>query len=101
MFSRSLSLKVLFDILCSVIERVTVKNNDKPICLILDDVSVLLSIGLSVTDIAGFCHYCKLFMLGETEEKVLVYKCMFALFVKYLPECASSRLCSGKKKLSE
>lgn len=32
---------------------------DKPVCLVLDDLSVLLSIGVSLEEVVGFVSYCR------------------------------------------
>ena len=37
---------------------------DRPVCLVIDDVSVLLSVGVGVRDVGDFLHYCRQMFCG-------------------------------------
>jgi hypothetical protein len=49
------SLKPLYE---KILEEVSKFQNDQPFLLLIDDVSVFLSLGVSVTDVQDFVHYC-------------------------------------------
>ena len=48
---------------------------DKPVCLVLDDLSVLLSLGVVINEVVGFSRHCQYMMLGECGDEVRGYVC--------------------------
>ena len=62
------SLKTLYE---KISEEISKFQTDQPFLLLFDDISVFLSLGVSITDIQNFVHYC--FIAACAQEKVLYY----------------------------
>ena len=62
------SLKTLYE---KISEEISKFQTDEPFLLLFDDISVLLSLGVSITDIQNFVHYC--FITACAQDKVLYY----------------------------
>ena len=54
--SRDFSLQGLYQLLR---DSVTSLRQDRPVCLIIDDISVLLSVGVGVAEVVSLVHYCQ------------------------------------------
>ena len=54
-----LSLRGLYQMLRESITKLRSSQLDKPVCVILDDFSVLLSVGVSVREMVSLIHYCQ------------------------------------------
>ena len=54
--SRDFSLCGLYQLLR---DSATSLRQDRPVCLIIDDISVLLSVGMGVAEVVSLVHYCQ------------------------------------------
>ena len=54
--SRDFSLRGLYQLLR---DSVTSLRQDRPVCLIIDDISVLLGVGVGVAEVVSLVHYCQ------------------------------------------
>ena len=52
------SLRELYQLLKRVVTQFSTTIPDKPACLVLDDISVLISLGVTVTEIMTFIKHC-------------------------------------------
>ena len=53
------SLRGLYQLLRRSVAEMKEPNPDRPVCLVIDDLSVLLSLGVGVREVGGFVHYCR------------------------------------------
>ena len=76
---RSLSLKPIYDEVCSVLEDIK-HHTSSPVCLILDGVSVLLSLGVSVDSVSSLCQYCRLLVTAQLSDRVSIEHCLSCVY---------------------
>lgn len=50
------SLKGLYHLLQDSVRQLKL---DRPVCLVIDDLSVVLSVGVGVREVGDFVHYCQ------------------------------------------
>ena len=63
-FSRDFSLCRLYQMLR---DSVASLRQDRPVCLIIDDISVLLSVGVGVAEVVSLVHYCQQLLCSPDE----------------------------------
>ena len=54
-----MSLRGLYQSLKAEIHGLTERNPGKPVCLVLDDFSVLMSLGVRTEEVISFVRYCE------------------------------------------
>ena len=77
---RTLSLKPIYDEVCSVLEDIK-QHASSPVCLILDGVSVLLSLGVSMDSVTSLCQYCRLLVTAQLSDRVSTYRALLIVCV--------------------
>ncbi len=66
------SLRGLYKLLHQCLLDVRRVKPDKPVCLVLDDLSVLVSVGVRLVEVVGLVHYCQ-HMVTSTAHTVSHY----------------------------
>ena len=52
------------------------KKPNKPVCLILDDLSVLVSVGVRLVEVVGLAQYCRQMVTGLYHVSEKITHCM-------------------------
>ena len=59
LYSSTYSLRGLFELLQQSVSQACRQKPGKTVCLVMDDVSLLLSVGVKLAEVVGLVHYCQ------------------------------------------